>query len=101
MSSPTHRGIAIEDPIISFRDIEEDLKIQIWLWIQNGVLDRFKKYQVHDKRQGSTFVSNFVTDSVAVSEIRDPDRPSGEKKNKRDSTEIRKTRKDSNVIEIF
>ena len=25
------RDIAIEDPTISFRDIEEDLKIQIWL----------------------------------------------------------------------
>ena len=36
----TIRDIAIEDPIISFRDIEEDLKTQIWLQIQNGNPDQ-------------------------------------------------------------
>ena len=30
LARPTLRGIAIEDPMISFGDNEESLKIQIW-----------------------------------------------------------------------
>ena len=37
----------------------------------------------------------------AVSEICESNRPSGKKKNNKDSTEIRKTIKDSNVLESF
>ena len=37
----------------------------------------------------------------AVSEICDGNRVSGKKKNNKDSTEIRKTIKDSNVLESF
>ena len=37
----------------------------------------------------------------AVSEICDSNRVSGKKKNNKDSTEIRKTIKDSNVLESF
>ena len=37
----------------------------------------------------------------AVSEICDSNRPSGKKKNNKDSTEIRKTIKDSDEIGIF
>ena len=37
----------------------------------------------------------------AVSEICDSNRASGKKKNNKDSTEIRKTIKDSNVLESF
>ena len=37
----------------------------------------------------------------AVLEICESNRPSGKKKNNKDSTEIRKTIKDSNVLESF
>ena len=43
--SSTCRGNKIEDPI-SFRDMKEKLKIQMWLQIQNGNLDQLKQYQV-------------------------------------------------------
>ena len=43
-----------------------------------------------------------VTDSVAVSEIREGKGPSGKKENnKKDSTKTKKTVKDSDVIGIF
>ena len=34
------RSIIIDDWMINFRDIKENLKIRIWLQIQNGNLDR-------------------------------------------------------------
>ena len=81
------RDIAIEDPTISFRDIEEDLKIQIWLQIQTGNPDELEKYQVHDKRQVSTCVGSLVTEGVVVSEIRESKGCSGNQ----DSTETKNT----------
>ena len=42
-----------------------------------------------------------MAECCAVSEICESNRPSGKKKNNKDSTEIRKTIKDSNVLESF
>ena len=84
--------------MISFRDIEDNLKLRIWLWIQNGNPDRLKKCQVYDKRQGPTCVWSLVTESIAVLEISESKGWSGIMKNNKDSTEIKKTIKDSEVI---
>ena len=81
------RDIAIEDPTISFRDIEEDLKIQIWLYIKTGNPDDLEKYQVHDKRQVSTCVGSLVKEGVVVSEIHESKGCSGNQ----DSTKTKNT----------
>ena len=65
-------------------------------------MDQHQNAFMHTVGQGSIYEWSLVAEGGAVSEICDSNCLSGKKKNNnKDSTEIRKTIKDSNVLESF
>ena len=89
MPIPTLRGIAIEDPIINFGDIKENLKTRIWPYIQNGNPDQHRNAHCNVSDKGPYMSGVWWLECDAVSEICGVNRVSGKKKNNnKDSTEI-------------
>ena len=95
------RGIAIEDPMISFGDNEESLKTRIWLYIQIGDLDHHRNAHCTASDKGLYMSLVWWLNVMRFQRFAIPIVRPEKKKNNKDSTEIRKTIKDSDKIGIF
>ena len=87
--------------MISFGDNEESLKTRIWLMIQNGNLDRHRNAHCTASDKGLYMSLVWWLNVMRFRRFAIPIVRPEKKRIIRDSTEIRKTIKDSDKIGIF